>query len=205
MKVLMINGSPHKEGSTYTVLTEVGRALAEDGVESEIVWLGTKPIQDCTGCARCTELGKCVFDDEVNAFVERAKSADGFIFGSPVYYAHPSGRIIDFLNRTFYSGGGAFAFKPAAAVSVSRRAGSVTTFDVLNKYMSINQMPIVSSTYWNEAHGAVAKDVPKDEEGMQTMYNLGKNMAWLLRCIEAGKEKGILHPDNVKKRTNFIR
>lgn len=205
MKVLLLNSSPHKNGTTYTALCECARALNEQGIETEIYQLGSKPIQDCIGCAKCRTLGKCIFSDSVNEFCEKAKQADGFIFGTPVYYAHPTGQLLSFMDRCFYSGGMHFAFKPAAAVSASRRAGGVTSMDVTNKYFSINQMPIVSSTYWNEPHGKNGEEVKSDAEGMATMYNLGRNMAWLLRCIEAGKNAGVEYPQNEKVLTNFVR
>lgn len=205
MKVLLVNASPHKNGTTYTALCECERALNEQGIETEIYQLGAQPVQDCIGCAKCRTLGKCVFSDCVNEFCQKAQTADGFIFGSPVYYAHPTGQLLSFMDRCFYSGGKHFAFKPAAAVSASRRAGGVTSMDVTNKYFSINQMPIVSSTYWNEPHGKNGEEVQNDAEGMATMYNLGKNMAWLLKCIEAGKNAGVELPQNEKVLTNFIR
>ena len=205
MKVLLINGSPNEKGCTYTALSQVAEALKAEGIQTEIDWIGKEPYRDCIGCGGCGKTGECVFQDHVNEVVRKAKECDGFVFGTPVYYAHPSGRILDFLNRAFYSGGSAFAHKPAAAVASARRAGTVASVDVLNKYFTINQMPVVSSTYWNEIHGNSAEEAVQDEEGMQTMYNLGKNMAWLLKCIEAGKEKCICPPVNEKKKTNFIR
>ena len=157
-------------------------------------------------CGQCTENG-CIFsDDAVNAFVEKAKAADGYIFGTPVYYAHPSGRIQSFLDRVFYSSGKHFAHKPGASVAVARRGGTATTFDVLNKYFGITQMITVGSTYWNQVHGRNAEDAAKDLEGMQTMRNLGHNMAWVLKCLEAGKEKGLVPPTaDRSNQTNFIR
>ncbi|MGN0468018.1 MAG: flavodoxin family protein [Acutalibacteraceae bacterium] len=205
MKVILVNGSPRAKGCTYTALCEVARALNEENIETEIYQLGSKPINDCLGCRRCIELGKCIFDDCVNEFVKKADEADGFVFGSPVYYAHTSGQLLSFLDRCFYSGSSHFRYKPAAAVSSSRRAGGVTTMDVTNKYFSISQMPIVSATYWNEVHGRTPDDVRQDAEGMMTMYHLGKNMAWLLRCIEAGKKAGVEEPKNKKVLTDFIR
>ncbi|MBS5367942.1 MAG: flavodoxin family protein [Coprobacillus cateniformis] len=205
MKVLLINGSTHQHGCTYTALEEVSRALKEEGIETEIHWIGNQSYSDCIACGKCRETCECVFKDGVNILVNKAKDCDGFIFGTPVYYAHPSGRILDVLNRAFYSGSKYFAHKPGAAIASARRAGTIASIDVLNKYFTINQMPIVSSTYWNEIHGNTPQEALQDEEGMQTMYNLGKNMAWLLKCIEAGKEKGIQVPVNEKKHTNFIR
>lgn len=206
MKVLMLNGSSHINGTTMAALTEVGKALGEDGIEYEIFQIGGGPIADCLGCGQCTESG-CIFsDDAVNAFVEKAKAADGYIFGTPVYYAHPSGRIQSFLDRVFYSSGKHFAHKPGASVAVARRGGTATTFDVLNKYFGITQMITVGSTYWNQVHGRNAEDAAKDLEGMQTMRNLGHNMAWVLKCLEAGKEKGLVPPTaDRSNQTNFIR
>lgn len=206
MKVLMLNGSSHINGTTMAALTEVGKALEEDGIEYEIFQIGGGPIADCLGCGQCTESG-CIFsDDAVNAFVEKAKAADGYIFGTPVYYAHPSGRIQSFLDRVFYSSGKHFAHKPGASVAVARRGGTATTFDVLNKYFGITQMITVGSTYWNQVHGRNAEDAAKDLEGMQTMRNLGHNMAWVLKCLETGKEKGLVPPTaDRSNQTNFIR
>lgn len=202
----MLNGSSHINGTTMAALTEVGKALEEDGIEYEIFQIGGGPIADCLGCGQCTESG-CIFSDgAVNAFVEKAKAADGYIFGTPVYYAHPSGRIQSFLDRVFYSSGKHFAHKPGASVAVARRGGTATTFDVLNKYFGITQMITVGSTYWNQVHGRNAEDAAKDLEGMQTMRNLGHNMAWVLKCLEAGKEKGLVPPTaDRSNQTNFIR
>ena len=206
MKVLMLNGSSHINGTTMAALTEVGKALEEDGIEYEIFQIGGGPVADCLGCGQCTENG-CIFsDDAVNAFVAKAKEADGYIFGTPVYYAHPSGRIQSFLDRVFYSSGKHFAHKPGASVAVARRGGTATTFDVLNKYFGITQMITVGSTYWNQVHGRNAEDAAKDLEGMQTMRNLGHTMAWVLTCLEAGKEKGRVPPTaDRSNQTNFIR
>ena len=206
MKVLMLNGSSHINGTTMAALTEVGKALEEDGIEYEIFQIGGGPVADCLGCGQCTENG-CIFsDDAVNAFVAKAKEADGYIFGTPVYYAHPSGRIQSFLDRVFYSSGKHFAHKPGASVAVARRGGTATTFDELNKYFGITQMITVGSTYWNQVHGRNAEDAAKDLEGMQTMRNLGHNMAWVLKCLEAGKEKGLVPPTaDRSNQTNFIR
>lgn len=206
MKVLMLNGSSHINGTTMAALTEVGKALEEDGIEYEIFQIGGGPVADCLGCGQCTENG-CIFsDDAVNAFVAKAKEADGYIFGTPVYYAHPSGRIQSFLDRVFYSSGKHFAHKPGASVAVARRGGTATTFDVLNKYFGITQMITVGSTYWNQVHGRNAEDAAKGLEGMQTMRNLGHNMAWVLKCLEAGKEKGLVPPTaDRSNQTNFIR
>ncbi len=182
MKVLMINGSPNKEGCTYTALKEVAAALAAEGVDSEIVWLGNGPVRDCIGCGACRKTQNCVFDDDnLSALKAKCAEADGFIFGSPVYYAHPSGRILSVLDRLFFSGGNAFKGKPGASVVSARRAGTTASIDVLNKYFSICQMPIIGSSYWNMVHGRKPEDVAEDAEGLQTMRNLGRNMAAYLK------------------------
>lgn len=208
MKVLLVNGSANKNGCTFTALSEIAGVLEQEGITAEIIQLGGAPVRDCIGCGKCSQLGgKCVFDDDiVNELIEKAKEADGFIFGTPVYYAHASGRIQSVIDRVFYAGGSAFAHKPGAAVASARRAGTTASLDVLNKYFTINQMPVVSSTYWNMVHGSCAEDVKQDLEGLQTMRNLGRNMAWMLKCIQAGKEKGIEAPAAERgSRTNFIR
>lgn len=206
MKVLMLNGSPKANGNTNAALLEVGRTLESEGISYEIFQMGGKPVRDCIGCGQCNENG-CVFtDDDVNAFIAKAKEADGFVFGTPVYYAHPSGRILSFLDRAFYAGGAAFRFKPGASVAVARRGGSSASFDCLNKYFGIAQMPVVGSTYWNMVYGRVPGEAEQDLEGMQTMQNLAKNMAWMMKCFELGRKNGIALPDtSVAVRTNFIR
>lgn len=208
MKVLLLNGSPKKNGCTYTALSEIATVLEQENIECEIVHLGNKEIQDCIGCGACATLNnRCVFGgDIVNEILEKAETADGFVFGTPVYYAHPSGRILSVLDRVFYAGGKLFSHKPGAAIASARRAGTTATVDVLNKYMTIAQMPVVSSTYWNMVHGSTPEDVKQDLEGLQTMRNLGRNMAWLLKCIEIGKENGVNKPEIERTyRTNFIR
>lgn len=205
MKVLLVNGSSRKNGCTDVALREVARALREERIETELFFIGNEALPDCIACRKCKEIGRCVFKDVVNEFVEKAKSADGFVFGSPVYFAHPSGRLLTFMDRAFYSGGAAFQFKPAAAVLSARRAGTTASFDVINKYFTICSMPIVSSTYWNHVYGAQPEEVAEDKEGLMTMYNIGKNMAWMLKCIALGKENGLTHPDNEKVLTNFTR
>lgn len=207
MKVLLINGSPNEAGCTFTALKEIADTLAELQIDSEILQLGKQPIRDCIGCGACgSRKGTCVFEDDlVNELIGKAAEADGFVFGSPVYYAHASGRILSALDRAFYAGGSAFAHKPGAAVVSARRAGTTSALDDLNKYFMINQMPVVSSTYWNMVHGNQPEEVAQDLEGLQTMRNIASNMAWLLKCIEAGKEKGITAPANPKIATNFIR
>ena len=208
MKVLLLNGSSHPHGCTDTALREVASALENAGIDAEILFLGNDPVRDCTACGTCAKApGKCVFDDDiVNRIIEKAREADGFVFGTPVYYAHPSGRILSILDRVFYAGKSAFVHKPAAAIASARRAGTTASLDVLQKYFTISQMPVVSSTYWTMVHGKEAQDVLKDEEGLQTMRNLASNMAWMLRCIEAGKSMGIQPPQAESvPRTNFIR
>lgn len=205
MKVLLVNGSSRKEGCTGVALSEAGRALREEGVDTELFFIGNQGLPDCIACRKCRELGKCVFDDAVNVFVDKARQADGFIFGSPVYFSHPSARLLTLMDRAFYAGGSAFAFKPAAAVLSARRAGTTASFDVINKYFTICSMPVVSSTYWNHVYGQQPEEVKEDKEGLMTMYNLGKNMAWLLKCIALGKQTGLMHPDNQKVLTNFTR
>ena len=205
MKVLLINGSPNAKGCTYTALMEVASALEGEGIETELIHVGNKDIRGCIACGKCSTTGKCVFDDKVNEFVEKARSADGFVFGSPVYYAHPSGRLLSFLDRAFYSGSSAFFHKPAAAVLSARRAGTVASYDVINKYFGITSMPIVTATYWNQGYGNNRSESEQDTEGHDTMKNLALNMAWLLRCIDAGKKLGMEAPENKKRGMNFIR
>lgn len=205
MKVLLINGSPHKNGCTYTALSEVARSLTDNGVEAEIYWMGNDAIHGCTACGMCGKTGKCIFDDCVNEISEKMAECDGLIVGTPVYYASPNGSIYSLLDRLFFFCP-SLAHKPAAAVASARRAGTTASIDGLNKYFTIKQMPVVSSTYWNMVHGSCAEDVLKDEEGLQTMRNLGKNMAWLIKCIEAGKNAGIDIPTaDSGAKTNFIR
>ncbi len=211
MKVLMLNGSPNAKGSTYTALLEIGETLKIHGVDYEIFQIGNKPVRDCIGCRKCNGNG-CIFkDDPVNEFIEKAMDSDGFIFGTPVYFAHPSGAILSFLDRVFYSSTDsnyqkkAFQFKPAAAVSCARRAGTTASLDVLNKYFTIANMFIVGSSYWNMVHGRNGEDVKQDKEGLQTMRNIAHNMAWLLKCIELGKQNNIIPKIEVGEMTDFIR
>ena len=206
MKVLLVNGSPHANGCTYTALCEVAAALEKQGIETELFQIGTKPVSGCLGCGACIKTGKCVVDDVVNEFVEKAKTADGFVFGSPVHFANASGAITSFMDRAFYGKGAVYADKPAAAIMSCRRGGATATLDQLNKYFTISNMPIVSSQYWNMVHGNTPDEVRQDAEGMQTMRTLGTNMAWLLKCIEAGKAAGVAMPEReAKVATNFIR
>lgn len=207
MKVLMVNGSPHKEGCTYTALSEVAKTLNKEGIETEIFWIGNKPVGGCIACGKCREIGKCAFDDVVNEFAEKLQEADGFIFGSPVHYAAASGNLTAFMDRLFYSAPkSSFFMKPAAAVVSARRAGTTATFDQLNKYFTIQQMPIVSSRYWNMIHGSTAEEAKQDAEGLYTMRVLGENMAYLLKCQEAGRKAGVELPEQeTPVFTNFIR
>lgn len=209
MKVLLINGSPHKNGCSYTALSEVAKTLESEGVETEIFQLGANQISGCIACGYCKKNGKCVFNDCVNEFSEKARSADGFIFASPVYYASANGSFISFMDRLFYSSGGAernpFYLKPAAAVVSARRAGTTATIDEINKYFLIKEMPIISSQYWNMVHGNTPEDVKRDEEGLQIMRTLGRNMAWFLKIKEAGEKAGVKPPEREKGiSTNFV-
>lgn len=210
MKVLLFNGSPHKEGCTYTALSEIQKTLKEEGIDSEVYHIGSKPIAPCRACRACAKLGKCVIDDGINEFLEYAKDFDAFIFGSPVYYAAAASGIVSFLNRAFFTAfmsgrGEIFLHKPGAAVVNARRAGTTATLDQLNKYFTITQMPIISGRYWNMTHGHTPEDVKQDLEGMQNMRILARNMAYYLKCIEAGKNAGIELPKQEEVVfTNFI-
>jgi multimeric flavodoxin WrbA len=206
MKVLLVNGSPHAKGCTYTALSEVAASLEKEGIETEIFQVGNKPISGCLGCGACLKTGRCVISDTVNAFLEKAAEADGFVFGSPVHYAAASGMLTSFMDRAFYGKGKLFAYKPAAAVMSCRRGGATATFDQINKYFTISNMPIVSSQYWNMVHGTTPDEVKQDLEGLQTMRTLGSNMAWLLKSIQAGKAAGLELPQKEAPiKTNFIR
>lgn len=203
MNVLLLNGSPRREGCTYTALREVADALEQAGVRTTLLHI-SQPTADCTGCGVCLETGRCVIHDQVNEVLPLAEQADGFVFGSPVHYAGPTGNFTAFLDRLFYAGN-CFAHKPGAAVVSCRRGGSSATFDRLNKYFTISQMPVVSSQYWNSVHGNTPEEVRRDLEGMQTMRLLGQNMAYLLQCQEAGRQAGILPPQGEPRlRTSFI-
>lgn len=206
MKVLLLNGSPREKGCTYTALTEAKKQFEALGVEAEIVWIG-KTVAGCTACGACRKTGKCVFgDDGLNSLIERIEEFDGMIIGSPVYYASPSGQVLSFLDRLFYSTGRKLAGKVGASIVSCRRGGATASFDVLNKYFSISNMPIATSNYWNQVHGNTPEEVVKDEEGMQTVRTLAMNMTYLMRCIEAGKKAGVVMPVYEQKiATNFIR
>lgn len=206
MKVLLINGSPHKEGCTYTALKEVADTLEGHGIETEIVYLGVKAVAGCIACGNCRQTGKCFVDDKVNELIQKLPETDGIVIGSPVYYAGASGQLTAFLDRFFYAGGEKFEGKLGSAVVSCRRGGASSTFDQLNKYFTIKSMPVVSSQYWNQVHGSTPDDVRKDLEGLQTMRTLADNMAWLLKCIELGRQHGINMPVREEKVfTNFIR
>ena len=203
-KVLLINGSPHREGCVFTALSEMKTAFEKDAVDAEIFHIGTKPVRGCIACHKCTELGRCVFDDDVCTELGRLMIvADGIVIGSPVYYAAPNGALCALLDRVFYSVGSKLQYKPGAAVVSCRRSGSTAAFDRLNKYFTINKMPVVSSQYWNGVHGYEPEDVKKDLEGLQTMRTLARNMTWLIKNIKAG---GITPPEAEEwQKTNFIR
>ncbi len=206
MKVILANGSHHKNGCTYTALCEVAGELNRNGIKTEIFQLGSEGIPGCGGCGICFETLKCKIDDIVNEFAELAKKADGFVFGSPVHFAAASGKITSFMDRLFYFARPYFVNKPAAAIVSCRRGGAAAAFDQLNKYFTISNMPVVSSQYWNMVHGSTPEQVKQDLEGMQTMRRLGANMAWLLKCIKAGKKAGIKIPEAEEtQRTDFIR
>lgn len=209
MKVLLVNGSPHQEGCTYTALSEVSAQLEKNGIGSEMLWLGTEPLRSCLGCGGCYKSGKarCVFGgDAVEKALELMEGCDGIVVGSPVHYAGPSGQITSFLGRLFYSGSSLLQGKPAASVVSCRRGGATSAYESLNKFFEMSNMPVVTSQYWNQVHGSCPEDVKKDLEGLQTMRTLADNMAWMLKSIEAGKNSGVKYPEREPKvRTNFIR
>lgn len=205
MKVLMINGSPNREGCTYTALSEVAKTLEKHGIESEIVHVGNKDIRGCIGCRKCKETGKCVFNDLVNEVAPKFAECDGIVIGSPVYFASANGTLVSFIDRLFYSSSVDKTMKVGAAVVSARRGGCSATFDELNKYFTISGMPIASSQYWNSVHGYTPEQVCQDEEGMQVMRTLGNNMAFLMKSIALGKEKFGLPQKEEHIFTNFIR
>jgi len=205
MKVLLVNGSPRPNGSTYTALMEISNVLEQQGVEAELFQVGNKPISGCIACGKCYKVGRCVIEDPVNEFLDKAEEADAFVFGSPVHFAALSGSLASFLHRAFYAGLRGFRGKPGAGIVICRRGGATAAFDQLNKYFTISQMPVVSSQYWNMAHGNSPDDVKQDLEGLQTMRVIGNNMVWLLKCLEAGKSAGIELPElETREWTNFI-
>ena len=210
MKVLLVNGSPHKEGCTYTALCMVSSALNQNGIDTDVFWIGNKPLSGCIACRKCTDLNHCVFQDTVNEFLDLGGNYDGFVFGTPVHWGGASGAITSFLDRAFYAdlngGGKRFLLKPAAAVISARRAGTTATWDQVNKYFGLMQMPIITSRYWNMVHGTTPEEVRQDLEGMQTMELLGHNMAYFLKCKEVGSKLGIpMPPQGPFVYTNFIR
>ncbi|MCX4310050.1 MAG: flavodoxin family protein [Desulfovibrio sp.] len=207
MKVLLVNGSPHAKGCTFTALSEVAGALEKAGIETQLMQIGGKAIRGCIACGKCAETGYCIFtDDPVNEGIDLLRAADGLVVGAPVYYAGPNATLCAFLDRVFFMKAAPYAYKPACAVVSCRRGGATASFDRLNKYFTIARMPVVSSQYWNEIHGNTAEEARQDLEGLQTMRTLGANMAWMLKCFAAGREKGILPPEREPGiYTNFIR
>lgn len=207
MKIILVNGGPHKDGCTNVALEEIEKALNDEGIETEKIWLGLEPIQGCIVCNYCLKKdNKCFINDIVNEFLEKAKTADGFIFGSPVHFAAASGAITSFLDRSFYGKGKIFSRKLCASVVSCRRGGATATFDQLNKYALMSNMVIVGSSYWNQIHGTNKEEAKLDKEGLQTMRNLGKNMAYFLKCKELATKEGIVEPKIEKdEKTNFIR
>ena len=211
MKVLLINGSTHKTGCTNKALELIGDTLKDEGIESEIYWIGNKPISGCISCYQCAKKKECVLNDTVNTFTKMALEFDGFIFGSPVFYSGMNGSLMSFMDRVFFSASAQdphpFRFKPAAAVVSARRAGTTSALDQINKYFLHQQMPIISSRYWNMVHGNTPEEVMQDEEGLQILRVLARNMAWFLRLKEAGEKAGVELPkqETERRATNFIR
>ena len=206
MKVLLINGSPNERGCTYTALAEAQKVFEKNGIETEIVYLGKKPVAGCVACGICRKAGYCVYDDTVNEVIDQLDDIDGLIVGSPVYYAGVSGQITSFLDRLFYAASGKMKGKPAASIVSCRRGGASAAFEIINKYFMMTNMPVVTSQYWNQVHGNTPEEVLQDEEGLQTVRVLAQNMIWLMRSIEAGKAAGVEYPEYEPKiRTNFIR
>ena len=211
MKVLLVNGSPHQKGCTFTALAEAASALGSEGIETDVFWFGNQPMAGCIGCSQCGKKHQCVFDDKVNEFTQLAAEYDGFIFGSPVYYAGMNGSLMSFMDRAFFYASSQdphpFRFKPAAAVVSARRAGTTSALDQMNKYFLHQQMHIVSSRYWNMVHGNTPQEVKQDAEGLQILRVLGRNMAWLLKLKEAREKAGVPLPLQEDERiaTNFIR
>ncbi len=204
MKVLLINGSPHETGTTYRALFEVEKVLNTQGISTEIICVGNKNIFGCNGCGACKKIGKCIQDDIVNEVASKMEDADGLIIGSPVYFASINGTLKCFLDRLFYTRKD-FSHKVGAGVVCARRAGTSASLDIINKYFLISNMVVAPSNYWNMVHGANAEDAELDLEGLQTMRELGKNVAWLIKCIKEGKNNGIFPPASEKKiMTNFI-
>ena len=205
MKALLINGSPHANGCTFTALNIVAEELQKNGIETEIIHIGNKDIRGCIACGKCAELGRCVFNDMVNEVAPKFEQADGLVVGSPVYYAGPNGTLTNLLDRLFFSTPFDKRMKVGAAIVSARRGGTTAAFDRLNKYFTISEMPIASSRYWNMVHGHTPEDVMQDEEGVQIMRILGRNMAFLIRAIAAERERNGLPEKEETKYTNFIR
>lgn len=210
MKVLLVNGGPHKDGCTHTALQVVAQGLADGGVDADEFWIGNRPIAGCIACHKCRETGTCIFKDVVQDFQAVAPNYDGFVFGSPVHFSGVTGNMKSFMDRAFYSyrrsDNDTFRLKPAAAIVSARRAGTTATVEQLDKYFEIQEMPLVTSVYWNEVHGYTPEDVMADEEGVMVMRTLGRNMAWLLKCMDAGEKHGVQKPERLPRRyTNFIR
>lgn len=208
MKVLLINGSPRKAGNTHIALSEIAKTLTQEGIESEIVWIGNKPIRGCIACGTCknNDDGKCVFDDDIcNSISAKFAESDGFIFGSPVYYGQPNGALLSIMQRAFFSNGANVQNKPAAAVTICRRGGATAAFEALQMPMQMMNMPIVTSQYWNIAYGREAGQAAADTEGMQTMRTLAHNMAFMLRAIAAEKAKSGLPEREAWQPMHFIR
>lgn len=205
MKVILLNGSPHIKGCTYTALNEVAISLNNEGIETEIIQIGNKDIRGCIGCGKCHSTGQCVFNDAVNELAPKIAKADGLVIGSPVNYASANGTLVSFLDRLFYSSHYDKTMQVGASVVSARRSGCTATFDELNKYFTISGMPIVSSQYWNMVHGNSPEEVNQDLEGLQIMRTLGKNMAFLIKSIALGKEKYSLPEKEKRVSTNFIR
>lgn len=204
-KILLINGSPNKQGCTFTALTEIANTLTKNEIESELLYLGKKPISGCIACGSCKKTGRCVMNDQSNEILDKLNEYDGIVVGSPVYYGGAAGQLCAFLDRLFYSSGTRMARKIGAAIVSCRRGGASAAYDRLNKYFTISNMHVVGSQYWNQVHGFTPEDVQKDEEGLQTMRTLAQNMAWLLKSIEAGKTQGLEQPVyEARIRTNFI-
>jgi len=207
LNVLLVNGSPNENGCTRAALNEIRDTLKTEGVASEIFWIGAKPLSGCLGCAACRKLRRCVVEDTVNEFHQKAEKAEGFIFGSPVHYASAGGAVTSFMDRVFFSApSGLFRLKPGAVIVSARRGGCTAAFDQLSKYLTISQMPVISSQYWNMVHGNTPEEVKKDAEGLQIMRTLARNMAWFLRCKQAAERAGVALPEQEKRvATNFIR
>lgn len=213
MKVILVNGSPHERGCTYTALKEVQKTLEENSIQTEIIWLGTKAMSGCIGCNQCLKkdddqktINRCFIEDKVNEFLDKVEETDGFVFGTPVHFAAASGQMTSFLDRVFYGRGDMFANRVAATIVSCRRGGATATFDQINKYALMSNMYVVGSNYWNQVHGTTPEEVKQDFEGIQTMQNLAKNMAYIMKCIRAGEKLGLEKPKyNPKIKTNYIR